>query len=123
MDEVDPLGHGVTLVTTGAAHARAARRRGARHDGPAMAVLLTWNVAGRVGRNQERQIAALAQRPFDVLCLQEITPRTRERWVEALEAQGLRVAVSEWPVEPTGSRRFAVLIAAREPLRPIDAPN
>ena len=51
-----------------------------------MAILLTWNVAGRVGPNQERQIAALAERAFDALCLQEVTPRTRERWIEALEA-------------------------------------
>jgi exonuclease III len=88
-----------------------------------MAVLLTWNVAGRVGRNQERQIAALAERPFDVLCLQEITPRTRARWIEALEAQGLKVAVSDWPVEPSGSRRFAVLVAAREPVRRVAGPE
>jgi exonuclease III len=88
-----------------------------------MPVLLTWNVAGRVGANQERQIAALAERAFDVLCLQEITPRTRARWIEALEAQGLNIAVSEWPVEPRGSRRFAVLIASRAPMRPVAAPR
>jgi exonuclease III len=88
-----------------------------------MPVLLTWNVAGRVGPNQERQIAALAERPFDVLCLQEITPRTRARWVEALERGGLHVAVSDWPVEPTGSRRFAVLVAAREPAERVRGPD
>ena len=88
-----------------------------------MPVLLTWNVAGRVGRNQERQIAALAERPFDALCLQEITPRTRARWMQALEALGLYVAVSDWPVAATGSRRFAVLVAAREPLRRVAAPE
>jgi exonuclease III len=36
-----------------------------------MPLLLTWNVAGRVGPNQERQIAALAERQVDLLCLQE----------------------------------------------------
>src|SRR5919201_900844 len=82
-----------------------------------MAVLLTWNVAGRVGANQERQIAALAQQPFDVLCLQEVTPRTRARWVDALERRGLHLAISDWPVAPTGSRRFAVLVAGRRPVR------
>jgi exodeoxyribonuclease III len=81
------------------------------------ALLLSWNVAGRVGDRQEAQIAALAERPFDVLCLQEVTPTNRARWVAALEARGLQVAVSAWPVHPRGSRRFAVLIAARAPLR------
>jgi endonuclease/exonuclease/phosphatase family metal-dependent hydrolase len=86
-------------------------------------VLLTWNVAGRVGANQERQIAALAERLFDVLCLQEVTPRTRARWVEALEGRGLHVAVSDWPAEPRGSRRFAVLVASREPVRAVAGPD
>jgi endonuclease/exonuclease/phosphatase family metal-dependent hydrolase len=81
------------------------------------ALLLSWNVAGRLGDRQEAQIAALAERPFDVLCLQEVTPTNRARWVAALEARGLQVAVSAWPVHPRGSRRFAVLIAARAPLR------
>ena len=88
-----------------------------------MAILLTWNVAGRVGPNQERQIAALADRAFDVLCLQEVTPRTRARWVEALEGRGLHVAVSEWPVAPSGTRRFAVLVASRRPVQPQPGPG
>ena len=88
-----------------------------------MGVLLTWNVAGRVGANQERQIAALAQRPFDLLCLQEVTPRTRARWIEALEGRGLHVAVSGWPVEPRGSRRFAVLVASRDPVEAVPTPD
>ena len=88
-----------------------------------MAVLLTWNVAGRVGANQERQIAALAEQPFDVLCLQEITPRTRERWLDALAELGLHVAVSDWPAEPRGSRRFAVLVAGRDPVRRVPGPD
>ena len=81
------------------------------------AILLSWNVAGRVGDRQAAQIAALAERPFDVLCLQEITPTNRRRWVDALEERGLNVALSEYPDEPRGSRRFGVLIASREPLR------
>jgi endonuclease/exonuclease/phosphatase family metal-dependent hydrolase len=81
------------------------------------AVLLSWNVAGRVGDRQAAQIAALAGRSFDVLCLQEITPTNRAGWVAALEDRGLHVAVSAWPAQARGSRRFAVLIAAREPLR------
>jgi exonuclease III len=86
-------------------------------------LLLTWNVAGRVGENQERQIAALGAQPFDILCLQEVTPRTKARWVEALEARGLHVAVSDWPVEPRGPRRFAVLVASAEPVRPVAGPQ
>jgi endonuclease/exonuclease/phosphatase family metal-dependent hydrolase len=81
-----------------------------------MSVLLSWNVAGRVGANQERQIAALAAQPFDVLCLQEVTPTTRARWEEALGELGLHVAVSDFVVEPRGSRRLAVLIAGRHEL-------
>jgi endonuclease/exonuclease/phosphatase family metal-dependent hydrolase len=83
-----------------------------------MGIVLTWNVAGRVGPNQERQIDALAERSFDVLCLQEVTPRTRARWIEALGARGLHVAVSEWPVPPAGTRRFAVLVASGRPVTP-----
>jgi exonuclease III len=90
---------------------------------PGMPLLLTWNVAGRVGPNQERQVAALAERRFDVLCLQEVTPRTRPRWIEALEGRGLHVATSDWPVEPRGSRRFAVLIASRAPVQPLAGPE
>src|ERR671928_27625 len=89
-----------------------------------MAVVLTWNVAGRV-RGQEAQLSVLAEAPFDVLCLQEVTPTTRARWEAALGELGLHVAVSEWPVAPRGSRRFAVLVAAREPLAacpPLDLP-
>jgi endonuclease/exonuclease/phosphatase family metal-dependent hydrolase len=97
---------------------------------------LSWNVAGRVGDRQEAQIAALAEQPFDVLCLQEVTPTSRARWIVALEDRGLHVAVSAWPAEPRprqrhrrdsrrcggnpvglGSRRFAVLIASSAPLR------
>src|SRR4051794_34457231 len=88
-----------------------------------MALLLTWNVAGRVGPNQERQIAALAERELDLLCLQEVTPRTNARWIEALEARGLHVAVSPWPVEPRGSRRFAVLVASRAPVEARPGPE
>ena len=86
-------------------------------------VLLTWNVAGRGHRTQEAQIAALGRLPFDVLCLQEVTPTTKARWTAALEGAGLHVAVSSWPVEPKGSRRLAVLVASRAPLVPVDVPG
>jgi endonuclease/exonuclease/phosphatase family metal-dependent hydrolase len=86
-----------------------------------MSILLSWNAAGRVGANQERQIAALAAQPFDVLCLQEVTPTTRGRWEEALGALEMHVAVSDWAAEPRGSRRLAVLVAARAPVQALPA--
>jgi endonuclease/exonuclease/phosphatase family metal-dependent hydrolase len=90
---------------------------------PSRAVILSWNVAGRVRASQERQIDALRGCRFDVLCLQEVTPTTRSRWEVALSDQGFEVAVSEWPVPPTGLRRLAVLIAARAPLRQVEVPG
>jgi exonuclease III len=55
--------------------------------------------------------------------LQEVTPRTRARWIEALEERGLHVEVSAWPVEPRGSRRFAVLVASRDPIEAVPGPD
>jgi endonuclease/exonuclease/phosphatase family metal-dependent hydrolase len=50
-----------------------------------------------------------------------VTPTTRARWEEALAERGFEVAVSEWGAPPKGSRRLAVLTAARsgtvKPLR------
>ena len=77
--------------------------------------VLTWNVAGRV-KEVARQIDVVVADPWDVVCLQEITPTTRDRWAAALEERDMHVAVSAWPVEPVGSRRLAVLIASREPI-------
>ena len=86
---------------------------------PGVSVLLTWNVAGRVRDGQERQLATLSDATFDVLCLQEITPTTKDRWTEALEARGLHVAVSPYVVPPTGTRRLATLVASRAPVEPV----
>ena len=84
-----------------------------------MARVLTWNVAGRVKDSLERQIAALAEQPADVVCLQEVTPTSLARWTEALSGRGLHVAVSPWLAEPLGSRRLAVLVASRAPVVPV----
>jgi endonuclease/exonuclease/phosphatase family metal-dependent hydrolase len=86
---------------------------------PRVALVLTWNLAGRVKAGLERQIAVVVQHAADVVCLQEVTPTTHERWAAALAGAGMHVAVSEWPVEPRGSRRLAVLIASREPVAPV----
>jgi endonuclease/exonuclease/phosphatase family metal-dependent hydrolase len=86
-----------------------------------MGVVLSWNVAGRVVL-QEDQIAAVLGHGADVVCLQEITPRTAPRWAEALKAGGYDVELSPWPVDPRGLRRLAVLIAARTRPRPLPGP-
>ena len=80
-----------------------------------MATVLTWNVAGRV-KGVADQIEVVVSQPWDVVCLQEITPTTRDRWAAALEEHGMNVAASAWPVEPVGSRRLAAMIASRTPI-------
>ena len=87
-----------------------------------MARILTWNLAGRV-KGLEPQIAALTSEAWDVVCLQELTPTTIERWAEALSATGLHVAVSTLEPCARGSRRLAVAIASREPLAVVEVPG
>jgi exonuclease III len=82
--------------------------------------LLTWNLAGRVARQPE-QAAVVGARPWDVVCLQEITPGTLGLWRRALREQGLahvRSSLDDWlPGEPEPEgRRLGVLIASRTPL-------
>jgi exonuclease III len=81
-----------------------------------MARVLTWNVAGRVKGVAAQIDAVLAAGPWDLVCIQEVTPTTVEAWTAALGDHGLRVAASPWTVEPVGSRRLAVLIASRSPV-------
>ena len=82
-----------------------------------MARVLTWNVAGRV-KGAVPQIALVADHGADVVTLQEITPTSRDAWVEGLEAAGYHVAVSPYVTDPQGSRRLTTLIASRAPLEP-----
>jgi endonuclease/exonuclease/phosphatase family metal-dependent hydrolase len=86
-----------------------------------VALVLSWNVAGRVALQEEQIDAVLGHGP-DVVCLQEVTPRTAPRWVEALSEGRYEVALSPWPVEPRGLRRLAVLVAARVTPRPLPDP-
>jgi endonuclease/exonuclease/phosphatase family metal-dependent hydrolase len=86
-----------------------------------MGVVLSWNVAGRVVL-QEEQVEAVLGHGADVVCLQEVTPRTAPRWVEALAARGYQVELSSWPAEPRGLRRLAVLTAGRGGVRPLPGP-
>jgi endonuclease/exonuclease/phosphatase family metal-dependent hydrolase len=77
-----------------------------------MGVVLSWNVAGRVVL-QEGQIEAVLGHGADVICLQEVTPRTGPRWAEALAEAGYGVQLGRWPADPKGLRRLAVLTAAQ----------
>jgi exonuclease III len=88
-----------------------------------VARLLTWNVAGRVGAWQERQLSAIAEQSFELICLQEVTPGNRSSWEAGLSASGFRVAASDLPVAARGSRRLGVLIAARAPVTVLGAPD
>lgn len=85
--------------------------------------IVSWNVAGRVTRHAE-QTALIGASPWDVVCLQEVTPTTTELWRRALHKHGLvnvRTSMDEWiPGEPPpDGRRLGVLIAARAGLEVI----
>lgn len=81
---------------------------------------MTWNVAGRVARQPEQAQSLLAAE-WDVVCLQEVTPRTLWPWREALGSAGLghvRTSMDEWipGSPPPEGRRLGVLVAARASL-------
>jgi len=85
--------------------------------------LVTWNVAGRFGKQPE-QAEALAGAGADVVALQEVTVRTEPLWRESLAAMGFtacETALDGLPPPPT-KRRLAVLTAARSPLTRLSAP-
>src|SRR4051794_23408402 len=84
--------------------------------------VLTWNVAGRV-KAVQAQIELVTAFGADIVCLQEITPSSAAAWTQALQAAGLHVELSTYPVEPAGSRRLGVLIAARDPVEPVQVPG
>ncbi len=85
--------------------------------------LVTWNVAGRVGRQPE-QAQVLAAIEADVVALQEVTARTLPAWRAALAAAGLDACVTALPPRaPTPRRKvLGVLVAAREPLEHLPGP-
>jgi exodeoxyribonuclease III len=89
---------------------------------PAMR-LITWNVAGRIGR-QPDQAEALLGAGADVIALQEVTVRTEPLWRESLLAAGfahIEHALDGLPPRPS-KRRLAVLTAARSQLTRLPAP-
>lgn len=85
--------------------------------------LVTWNVAGRVGRQPE-QAAVLAAIGADVVALQEVTRRTLPLWRTALSEMGLAACETTLDGLPAalGRRPLGVLTAARRPLERLPAP-
>ena len=82
--------------------------------------VLTWNVAGRV-RSVPEQAAALAERPVDVVALQEVRVTALPLWRAALDALGYGAVLASFDDADPGAfrapeRRLGVLIAARAPL-------
>jgi exonuclease III len=96
--------------------------------------LVTWNVAGRVGRQPE-QAQVIAAVGADVVALQEVTARTLPLWRAALAENGFgacETALEAHPARddapdagrPASRRRrlLGVLTAARETLVRLPAP-
>lgn len=80
--------------------------------------LLSWNVAGRRGVLDE-QIAAVARREPDLVCLQEIRPSTVGAWRAGLAAAGLEHALDSAGF--LGRRRLFNLTASRWELTELPA--
>jgi exonuclease III len=81
--------------------------------------LLTWNVAGRVTR-QEEQAQAVAAVAADAVALQEVTPRTWPLWRDALGMDAL------WSLDfetRGGPRPLGVVVAARAGLERVALPG
>jgi exonuclease III len=86
-----------------------------------VAIVLSWNVAGRV-RSVPEQAAALAARPADVIALQEVRSSAHAAWSAALARLGhVHQHYSAPPAGGPPERRLGVLLAAREPLEPLPA--
>jgi exonuclease III len=79
----------------------------------AAVVIVTWNVAGRVTRQPEQSKLALGLRA-EVLCLQELTPKTLELWRGQLHEAGYHTLVAD--SDGARARPLYVLTAARQPL-------
>lgn len=87
-----------------------------------MISVLSWNVAGRVGRLQEQQERVMELAP-DVICLQETTLTTVLLWEQRLADAGWRhaAAAEGGPAVSAGrSRPLLAFTAARSPLDPVE---
>jgi endonuclease/exonuclease/phosphatase family metal-dependent hydrolase len=90
-----------------------------------MAVVLTWNVAGRV-RSVPAQAEALAGRPAAVVALQEVRATALAAWEERLAALGYPHVLATLPAggpRRPAERRLGVLIASREPIEACAMPE
>ena len=92
----------------------------------AAALILTWNVAGRV-RGIDPQAAALAEQTADVVALQEIRLSSLAPWRAALVELGFpHVVTSLDAIQPDArlpaDRRLGVLVAGRSPVESLGAP-
>jgi exonuclease III len=90
-------------------------------------IVVTWNVAGRV-RGVPEQAAALADQPADVIALQEVRLSSLGPWREALRGFGFEHVVTSLDghdpeVRLAPDRRLGVLVAGREPVEPLGAPD
>src|SRR4051812_26978801 len=89
--------------------------------------VLTWNCAGRV-QSVGRQAQALAERPGDVVALQEIRATALGAWETELAALGYPHVAATLPAEGVRrarDRRLGVLGASRPPIElcpPLDVP-
>jgi exonuclease III len=87
--------------------------------------IISWNVAGRV-RKQQLQLDALISREPDVVGLQEVTIKTLPLWMEGFKKEGYANVISSFDLqgagnnELTGPRRYGILVASRWPLDPVD---
>jgi endonuclease/exonuclease/phosphatase family metal-dependent hydrolase len=92
-----------------------------------MAIVLSWNVAGRV-RALPAQAAALADQPADVVALQEIRLSSVGPWREHLARLGFTHARTSFDDLDTSlpqapDRRLGVLVAARGPVELLPSPG
>lgn len=82
--------------------------------------LISWNVAGRVGK-LPRQVEGLMDHLPDVVALQEVTATTVPLWRSELEDRQYNVMTSfdlaENHSELVGGRKYGVLLASRWPVQ------
>ena len=84
-------------------------------------------MAGRV-RGVPEQAAALADQPADLVALQEVRLTSLAPWREALGALGFEHVITSLDahdprVQLAPERRLGVLVAGREPIEPLGAPD
>jgi exodeoxyribonuclease III len=86
------------------------------------ATLVSWNVAGRA-RRQPAQAERIASLSPDLVCLQEVTPRTAAAWADGLRAAGLedvRVADASRAAAASRDRPLLALVASRWGQEPVE---